>query len=170
MSPLTTDAIAGLVEATGELVASELIALGPDAAFHPAPGEWCALEVAGHLIEAERRGFAGRIRQFLAESGVRAVAWDEGAVARERRDCLREPVALAAELRALRRESGALIRGLTPVQLEAWGVHPKVGRITVRDLIHEWVHHDRNHTRQLLAVTQERVYPEMGNCQGFVGE
>lgn len=170
MAALSPDVIADLVLATGELVASELTALGPDAAFHPAPGEWCAQEVAGHLIEAERRGFAGRIRQFLADPGARAVAWDQDAVERERGDCRRDTASLADELRALRRESVALIRGVTPAQLEAWGTHPKVGRITVGDLLHEWVHHDRNHTRQLLAVTQERVYPEMGNCRLFVGE
>jgi hypothetical protein len=40
----------------------------------------------------------------------------------------------------------------------------------VKDLLQEWVHHDRNHTKQLLAVVQERVYPHMGNSQKFVGE
>ena len=34
-------------------------------AWHTADGEWCAKEVVGHLIEAERRGFAGRIRIIL---------------------------------------------------------------------------------------------------------
>lgn len=37
------------------------------ATWHPAEGEWCVNEVLGHLIEAEARGFAGRIRQILAD-------------------------------------------------------------------------------------------------------
>jgi hypothetical protein len=40
----------------------------------------------------------------------------------------------------------------------------------VKDLLQEWVHHDRNHTKQVLAVVQSRVYPHMGNAQKFVGE
>ena len=36
--------------------------------WHPAEGEWCAKEVLGHLIEAERRGFAGRIRNWRCEA------------------------------------------------------------------------------------------------------
>jgi predicted nucleic acid-binding Zn ribbon protein len=44
------------------------------------------------------------------------------------------------------------------------------GRLTVRDLLHEWIHHDRNHTKQLLAIAQERVWPHMGNSQKFKGE
>jgi hypothetical protein len=35
--------------------------------WRPAPEEWCVLEVVGHLIETEERGFAGRIRTILAE-------------------------------------------------------------------------------------------------------
>ena len=41
-------------------------ALGDEAGWRPAPGEWSANECVGHLIEAERRGFAGRIRPILA--------------------------------------------------------------------------------------------------------
>ena len=35
--------------------------------WRSAPEEWCLLEVVGHLIETEERGFAGRIRTILAE-------------------------------------------------------------------------------------------------------
>jgi hypothetical protein len=169
-SALDLGQIACLIEASGAFVAGELTALGDEASFHPAPGEWCAKEIAGHLIEAERRGFAGRIRQFLDADGPDAVAWDQEAVERERRDCERDAAALAKELLAARRESAALVRSLRPDQLARWGTHPKVGRLTVRDLVHEWIHHDRNHARQLMAVTQERVYAHMGNSQKFVGE
>ena len=43
-----------------------LVALGDEAGWRPEPGEWSANECVGHLIEAERRGFAGRIRAILA--------------------------------------------------------------------------------------------------------
>jgi len=167
---LSTERIADLIAASGDAVARELDALGEDAGFHHGPGEWCAKEVVGHIIEAERRGFAGRIRHFLAADGPDTPAWDQEAVERERRDCERDAAALRDELLALRGESVALVRSLQPEQLARWGTHPKVGRVTVRDLIHEWVHHDRNHARQLLAIAQERVYPHMGASQGFVGE
>ena len=167
---LTPEQVARLIMSSGAFVAWELRALGDDASFHPAPGEWCANEVAGHIIEAERRGFAGRIRRFLESDGPNEVGWDQEAVERERQDCRRDPSELADELEALRKESVVLLRSLRPVHLSRWGTHSKVGRLTVNDLIHEWVHHNRNHARQLMAVTQERVYPQMGGSQGFVGE
>jgi len=92
------------------------------------------------------------------------------AVARERRDCDRLAMSLFMELMGLRHRSVELVRGLRPEQLERTCVHGKVGELRVRDLLHEWVHHDRNHTRQLLANVQARAWPHLGNAQKFGGE
>ena len=46
-------------------------------------------------------------------------------------------------------------------------MHPEVGLLRVDELLGEWVHHDRNHIRQLLAVTQARVWGQMGNARRF---
>ena len=61
-----------------------------------------------------------------------------------------------------------------PVMCESSGwLHGHVGAVDelkVRWLLHEWVSHDRNHTKQMLAIAQERVWPHMGNSQLFKGE
>ena len=46
-------------------------------------------------------------------------------------------------------------------------LHPKVGRLSVSDILQEWVHHDRNHIKQALAGVQAYVWPAMGNAQKF---
>ena len=138
--------------------------------WHPAPGEWCAKECLGHMIEAERRGFNGRIRRILAESEPAFAGWDQQAVERERNDCARSTADLIAEFSALRSESVALVAGLTDADLVRGGTHDKVGYVRVNDVVHEWLHHDRNHFRQLQANIQAFVWPMMGNCQKFVGE
>jgi hypothetical protein len=74
------------------------------------------------------------------------------------------------EFMGLRHDSVMLVRDLTPADLTRGGTHPEVGHLIVRDLLHEWVHHDRNHTKQLLSIAQARVWPHMGNAQGFRGE
>jgi hypothetical protein len=169
MAPLSTDQVAQLLESTCALVEGEMTALGDEGCrFHYKAGEWCVNECVGHLIEAERRGFAGRIRDILAGNPVHS--WDQAQVARERRDCERVAQSLFMEFMGLRHDSIVLVRSLKPADLERSGVHPKVGELRVRDLLHEWIHHDRNHTKQLLAIQQERVYPHMGNAQKFVGE
>jgi hypothetical protein len=160
--------IADLLASTSALLDAELRALGDDdARWHPAPEEWCVNEVLGHIIESERRGFAGRIRRILDEERPTFDPWDQKAVARERKDCERMTQSLWMEFMGLRHASVELVRSIRPSDLDRSGTHRKVGELRVRDLLHEWVHHDRNHTRQLLANVQARVWPHMGNAQRF---
>ena len=167
--PLTTGQVAALLESTCALIEGEMTALGDDGCrFHYRSGEWCVNECVGHIIEAERRGFSGRIREIL--DGKPLHAWDQDAVARERGDCDRVSQSVWMEFMGLRHDSIALVRSLKPADLARSGMHPKVGELRVSDLLHEWIHHDRNHTKQILAIEQERVYPHMGNGQKFVGE
>jgi DinB superfamily len=160
---------AALLRASATALRGELTGLSPALlAWHPAPGEWCAKEVVGHLIEAEQRGFAGRIRQIVATSETpRFAAWEPAEVARSRCDCAREIDGLLREFDALRDASVSLVRSLQAADLGRGGEHPSVGYLRVGDLLHEWVHHDRNHIMQILANVQAFVWPHMGNAQRF---
>ena len=169
-SELETAQVAEYLGASCALIESELRALGDDAGWHPAADEWCAKAVVGHLIEAEKRGFAGRIRIILANDHPRLDAWDQVDVERERNDCARVTDSVWMEFMGLRQASVKLVRSLQPADLDRAGVHPKVGELKVRWLLHEWISHDRNHTKQLLSIAQERVWPHMGNSQKFKGE
>ena len=161
--------LAALLRATPALLRAELEPLGDDALrWHPAPGEWCIKEVLGHLLETERRGFAGRIQRIIAQPGCRLEPWDQVEVARQRRDCERDALGLLRELEATRDESVRLILGLSPEHLALSGDHPQVGELHVVDLLHEWVHHDRNHVKQILSNVQAWVWPHMGNAQRFL--
>jgi len=169
-SELGPHQVAGYLESTCALIEAELNALGDDASWHQASGEWCAREVVGHLIEAEKRGFAGRIRIILANDRPKLEAWDQDAVEKERNDCARVTDSLWMEFMGLRHDSVNLVKALKPGDLDRSGLHPKVGELKVRGLLQEWISHDRNHTKQLLAIAQERVWPFMGNSQLFKGE
>jgi len=166
---VTTDQVAEYLEATCALIESELTALGDDSGWHFDPKEWCANEVVGHLVEAEKRGFAGRIREILAGK-EKTSSWDQQLVAKARNDCARLGQSLWMEFMGVRNDSINLVRSLKPADFGKGIEHPKAGRLMVRDLLHEWIHHDRNHTKQLLAISQERAWPHMGNSQKFKGE
>ena len=66
-APLTPKQIATLLDASRRAIILELEALVPHGDYRPIPGSWCPNEVVGHLIEAEKRGFAWRIRLMIAE-------------------------------------------------------------------------------------------------------
>jgi hypothetical protein len=166
--PLAPREVANALRATLLALRVECLGLPPAVLrWHPAPGEWCVLEVVGHLIEADERGFAGRVRTLLADPDPEFRTWDPDAVARERQDCARDSAGLLAEWTRLREAGAALVDGLRPEDLARTGRHPQVGRLSIADLIAEWVHHDRNHQRQILANVQAFVWPHMGNARRF---
>lgn len=167
-APLTPTDVAALLAATAAALRAELSALPPVMhGWRPGRDEWCVKEILGHLIEAERRGFAGRIRTILDEDAPRLQSWDQEAVARERRDAERTGDELLGEFAALRTASIALVRGLGAADLRRLGHHPTIGEVTIGDLLNEWVYHDRDHFRQVLANVQAAVWSTMGNTRQF---
>ena len=161
---------APLLAGTPGILSTEVAALPGDLLrWHPAPGEWCVNEVVGHLIEAERRGFAGRIRIILEQDEPTFQGWDPPAVARERGDCDKDARRLLDEFGGLRADGVRLVEQLTAADLQRGGHHPVVGYLRVTDILHEWVHHDRNHVKQAFSNVQAFVWPAMGNTQKFAG-
>jgi hypothetical protein len=166
--PLTPTQVAVLLRAARDHIATELVALGDDwARWRPAPGEWSANECLGHIIEADRRGFGGRIGRILETDGIAEQGWDQIAVAAERRDNDRMVAGILGEFVAGRDAAIAVVEAIRPDELDRFAIHERVGRVTVQDLLHEWVFHDRNHLRQILANTQARAWPAMGNARRF---
>ena len=166
-APRTPTQLAALLDASRKAIVAEMAALGPHAADRLIAGAWCANEVIGHLIEAERRGFAWRIRAMITEERPHLQAWVPATVAAARHDDERDPGDLVAELNMLRDENVAMVRSLGPAALARVGLHPQVGEVTVAEIAHEWVHHDREHLGQLLELTRRLVWPAMGNARYF---
>ena len=165
---MTPIEVAEALQASGQGMVSMLNGLTQEvASWHPAQGEWCVNECVGHIVEAEKRGFGGRIRIILGADDPDLPTWDRTSIAHARKDCDKNPSELADELAHVRGESIGLIRSLKSEQLMRAGNHPEVGRLSVEDLLHEWIYHDGNHYRQALANIQAYVWPNMGNAQKF---
>jgi hypothetical protein len=135
--------------------------------WRPGPVEWCVKEVVGHLIETEERGFAGRVRAMLVAPDPLFQAWDPAQVARERGDAAKPAGELLKGFLDLRLTSAVLVEQLTAADLDRSGLHPQVGPLTIGDLLGEWVHHDREHLRQIMANVQAYVWPQLGGAQQF---
>lgn len=166
-APLAPAEIAALVRASGDAAVAEIRALGDRSRIPPAPGEWSASEVLGHLIEADRRGFVGRMHLVVHEDRPTFEPWDQPSVAAARRDQERDPEGLVAEFLAAREDGLRFVASLDEAALARVGLHPHVGELSISDLLHEWVHHDREHLAQMLAVSQSFVWPAMGNARRF---
>ena len=160
---MTPQEAAARIDAAGTGIEAELGNMSDAlATWHPAAGEWCVKDVLAHLVHVERLGFRGRIEAMLASDNPQLKASGSAPEA-----CQRDLEEMLAEFREERLRSVELVAGLSAADLMRTGTHERVGRLTVSDIVHEWVHHDRAHLRQILANVQAYVWPEMGGAQAF---
>jgi len=111
----------------------------------PIEGEWSAVECLQHLIDTERWVFPSRVRAFLA--GEDFPAFDpvsQGTVGKDHK----ASAELIAEFIQLRNESLLLLQKLTSRDLSRTSVHQELGKVTLGEMLNEWVAHDLVHTIQ----------------------
>ncbi len=110
----------------------------------PAEGEWSALHCLQHLLDAERQVFPVRLHAFLTEQDF--VDFDPN---QQHADPdLPTPEQLAAAFARSRQESLVLLEHLNDDDLGRTKQHPKLGTVTLAEMLHTWAAHDLNHTVQ----------------------
>ena len=165
---LSVQEIAELLRQMPVVLRQLILALPSRAAgYHPGPRKWCIKQVLGHLTEEDKRDFVGRVVLMLRLEEPRLDLNDQDAVAHERDDCAKDVMALLDEFAAVRKTSVQFVERLSADDLERTGMHPKIGLIRVRELLHEWLYHDLNHVRQIGQNVQQLMWIQLGNMQGF---
>lgn len=110
----------------------------------PAEGEWSALNCLRHLLVAELELYPPRIHQFLA--GQNFIDFDPNRRNPEV-DAL-TPEQLMTEFTRIRQESLAQVRRVKDEDLGRTVQHPKLGTVTLVQMLHTYAAHDLNHTIQ----------------------
>ena len=113
--------------------------------LEPAPGEWPALQCLRHLLETEEKVFPVRLRAFLAGQNFPAFNPDTDG---EKINSGMTPTELSAKFAAVRKNNLKLLTGLSPKDLTRTSIHAELGKVTLGELINEWIGHDLNHTVQ----------------------
>lgn len=141
------DLIATLDRQSGEterLLASYTEA---QAAWRPAPGEWNATEIVGHLADAERV-FAYRALCFARGDTTPLPGMDQEVFMREAGFAHCPLVEVAAEFRAVRGATMALLRGLDAAAWERGGTASEMP-VSVRALAYIIAGHELHHVADL---------------------
>jgi len=150
--PVTWAEWGGLIATLSEApdwVADRLSAAPARVATRPAPERWSALEVLGHLRDADRDVYLPRLEVMLTQRTPDVPDMDllgrdrVAGYAGERASDLLE------DWRALRKP---LIARLAPLGREDWarvGVHSRRGSFPLGDMVRGWAEHDLSHRRQL---------------------
>ena len=124
---------------------------------------WSAFDVVGHLIHGEETDWIPRARIVLEQGENRTfVPFDRFAqFENSKGKSLEQLLDTFAELRRRNLET---LRGwnLTDQQLDLEGIHPELGRVTLRELLATWVVHDLNHIRQIVTAMAGQYSDDVG--------
>lgn len=126
----------------------------------PEPGEWCVLEVVGHLITCDTGAFADRIEAIIA--GAEQVPSFDAGRALDDLDPMKSTIGdLLDELTAVRTRSVEFVRSLSPDVITATAPYGDHGVFAASDFLLEWPYHDQDHIRQILDAVQRHYLPHM---------
>jgi hypothetical protein len=143
------------IEQAGEAYASFVATLS-DEQFHrrPAPEEWSAAEITGHVSEAPLT-FANHVRR-VAEAGGGSAGRppdDPGRLAAVARLAGRGPAEGAQLVREGVRAACAVLRGVTDAGWDVQCQHARLGPMSVRGLVESSIlDHLRGHLEQAKAA------------------
>lgn len=129
----------------------------------PVAGEWSALRCLQHLLDAERLLFPVRFRAFLAGQDL-----DDFDPHQQHADHdSQTPEQLAATFARYRQESLILLKQVTEDDLGRTSQHPKLGTVTLAEMLHTWAAHDLNHTIQAERALMQPFMLGSGHWRSF---
>ena len=125
--------------------------------YKPSPEKWCALEILGHLADAEIV-YGYRLRQMLADTKPVIAPLDQDAWARS----LNYMESPAAELVAFYglacHHNLRLLHRLKPDDLSKSAFHPELqGEMTVADIIERMGGHGASHLKQIETLKKMAI-------------
>ena len=133
------------------------------------PDTWSPFDVLAHLIDGEETDWIPRARIILARGPN--PAFEPFDRFRHQRLNRETPVAALLErFAALRSENVSVLAGfrLTPRELALEGIHPELGRVTLRELLATWVAHDLGHIGQMVRVMAKQYGEAVGPWRRYL--
>ena len=131
---------------------------------------WSAFDVVGHLIHGERTDWMVRTKMILKSGKEQTFErFDRWAQVRESEG---KPLGqLLDEFAVLRSENLDELRALNlrPEDLERWGRHPRLGVVTLSQLLATWAAHDLTHLHQISRIMAHQYRQAVGPWSAYLG-
>ncbi len=131
---------------------------------------WSAFDIVGHLIVGERTDWIVRARIILEKGEARPFdPFDRFAQSRQSQD--RSLDQLLDDFARVRGENLAALRALNlqPEDLNRRGRHPRLGVVTLSQLLATWAAHDLTHLHQLSRVMAHQYRDAVGPWRAYLG-
>jgi hypothetical protein len=132
------------------------------------PETFSPYDVIGHLVHGEKTDWTARTKRILEFGDTKTFdLWNRFAQYEESKGKTLQQ--LLDEFGEIRRENIVWFKSLklTEVELDRKGMHPKLGSVTLRNLLATWVVHDLTHIAQITRVMAKQYKEEMGPWPEF---
>ena len=132
------------------------------------PETFSPYDVIGHLLHGEKTDWTARTKRILEFGDTKTFdVYDRFAQYEESKGKTLQQ--LLDEFAVLRKENITWFRSreLTEADLDKKGMHPRLGSVTLRNLLATWVVHDLTHIAQVTRVMAKQYKEEMGPWTEF---
>ena len=158
-----------ILERTPSALNALLSGINDDWIIHnEGPETFSPYDIIGHLIHGEKTDWTARAKRILEFGNTKTFdLWDRFAQYEESKGKTLQQ--LLDEFAEVRKENIIWFKGLqlTEADLDKKGMHPKLGEVTLRNLLATWVVHDLTHIAQITRVMAKQYKEEMGPWPEF---
>ena len=120
--------------------------------WKPKPEKWCLLEIICHLYDEEREDFRARTKHLLENSKEPFISIDPTGWVLVREYIKQD---FTYTLNKFLRERNQSVEWLQSLHSPKWDntyFHPKLGKMTAKLFLSNWLAHDYIHIRQILKI------------------
>jgi hypothetical protein len=127
------------------------------------PDTFSPYDVVGHLVHGEKTDWRPRVQRILKDGNTKTFdLFDRFAMYEESKG--KSIDQLLQKFEDIRKENIKWFKSLnlTEKDLDKKGMHPKLGEVTLRNLLATWVIHDLTHIAQITRVMAKQYKEDMG--------
>ena len=123
-----------------------------DYLWRPMPDSWCLLEIVCHLYDEEREDFRARTRHVLETPAELLPSFDPVGWVQERKYIRQNYMETLDNFLKEREQSIDWLESLTSPKWNNAYNHPKLGKMTAKLFLSNWLAHDYMHIRQIVRL------------------
>ncbi|MDB4728314.1 DinB family protein [Saprospiraceae bacterium] len=120
--------------------------------FKTSPEKWCLLEIICHLYDEEREDFRTRVKQVLESPNIPLPPIDPVGWVKERNYIGQDYSTVLTQFLKERDDSIIWLKSLVNPKWNNAYHHPKVGPLTAKMYLSNWLAHDFLHIRQITRL------------------
>jgi hypothetical protein len=137
--------------------------------FKPTPEKWNLLEVACHLLDEEREDFRPRLQHILDQNTGEMPPINPPLWVTERNYAAQHLPDVLSVWCTERQRSVQWLRSLGEVDWQLFYTHPKLGRMTAKLFLSNWLAHDYLHVRQIIGLKFAYLQQQTGEDLSYAG-